>query len=558
MVQTSISTQTKVTLVASAAIVTGLAAYALGYVPDVSISLDSDSTKTEQVAPEATSDSLPSGTTPTNSAINPSTLSLLIDPKLPDAIAGVPYEIRVKANSTNALQWFVVGGALPAGLVLDENGLIHGTPMETDSAIFTLKYTEAGGVRAGSSAFTLDVTSGVTIPAKIATVALPDGKEGSEYKVQLTVEGFSGGVRWLGASVVGLPNGLSLSADGILQGTPTQSGTFLLQSIQVISQTNPNLTATTGLTVVIAPKTADVGAASDPATTANPVNVVKEPETNTANVVPVSTITESLNISGGFPDGTIGQYYDAGLPIGLGGKPPYSWIVSAGNLPSGLSFANDGRLSGYPNQYGIYTFTIQVRDQNGLTASVQRSIQIRPTQPNLSYSNDVNTVTRLRQIDFIGVQVHDLIKLQDDGNPYTQNDTTVYYIGADGRRHFFPNPHVYFSWFPDYSRVRIIAPREMGQIPLGSNVTYRPGTRLVKFRTDPKVYAVSSNRELRWLSNESVAIALYGPFWMRQVDDIADDFFSDYQNGAPIVRVDDYNVSGALGLARYPSDVLPR
>jgi hypothetical protein len=165
---------------------------------------------------------------------------------------------------------------------------------------------------------------------------------------------------------------------------------------------------------------------------------------------------------------------------------------------------------------------------------------------------------RLRRIDLIGVQVHDLIKLQDDGNPDTQHDTTVYYIGADGRRHSFPNPKVYFTWFPDFSRVRIVAPTELADLPLGANITYRPGSRLVKFMTDPRVYVVDSDRRLRWVKVESVAQALYGPFWARQVDDISDAFYLDYRFGQSVDTSGDYSVSGAAGTASFPSDVLPR
>lgn len=541
MVQTTISTQTKVAVAVSAAIVTGLAAYGLGYVPDVSISLDSDENNQVQIASSDGGEG--AGFESVNSLIEAPGLSMITSPTLPNAITGVPYETRLKANSDGMVRWHIAQGALPAGLTLDESGVIRGTAVDVGTFSFIIKYAEVSGERSGSSVFALTttgvaVTSGIQHTITIRTTTLPEGRVGTAYQTQLSADGMLSEYNWTQENSA-MPAGLLLTTDGFIKGTPTQAGTFSLRGIKVTALMNPAVFATVDLTLIV--KGDSVSVATNP-------------------TVPVSTVTETLQLSGGFPDGTIGQYYDAGAPIGLGGRPPYSWTVTAGNIPPGLYFSNDGRLTGYPNQYGIYTFTVQVRDQNGLTASIQRSIQIRPTQPiiNNFNTNDSDLSNRLRQLDFIGVQVHDLIKLQDDGNPYTQNDTTVYYIGADGRRHFFPNPHVYFSWFPDYSRVRIIAVREMGQIPLGANVTYRPSVRLVKFKTDPKVYAVSNNRQLRWLTNESAAIGLYGPFWMRQVDDISDDFYSDYLIGAPINNANDYSVSGMLGTARYPSDVLPR
>ena len=67
---------------------------------------------------------------------------------------------------------------------------------------------------------------------------------------------------------------------------------------------------------------------------------------------------------------------------------------------------------------------------------------------------------RLQRLTSLGLFAHDLVKLQDDGHPETQYDSTVYYIGTDGRRHAFPNQNVYFTWFPNYDRVRIIGPQK--------------------------------------------------------------------------------------------------
>jgi hypothetical protein len=158
----------------------------------------------------------------------------------------------------------------------------------------------------------------------------------------------------------------------------------------------------------------------------------------------------------------------------------------------------------------------------------------------------------------MGMRVHDLIKLADDGDPYTQYDTTVYYVGADGRRHAFPNPRVYFSWFSDYANVRIVGSRQLANIPLGANLTYRPGTRLVKFLTDPRVYAVDTQRRLRWIASERAAYDHYGEAWNRNVDDISDAFYMDYRfDAAPVNTRYDFDPARARSAATHPSDVLP-
>src|SRR5574337_78783 len=77
----------------------------------------------------------------------------------------------------------------------------------------------------------------------------------------------------------------------------------------------------------------------------------------------------------------------------------------------------------------------------------------------------------------------DLIKIPDDGNPNTLSDTAVYYYALDGKRYVFPNEKVYYTWYPDFSKVKIIPIDQMSLIPIGGNITYKPGSKLVKFPT---------------------------------------------------------------------------
>src|SRR3989338_7668902 len=114
----------------------------------------------------------------------------------------------------------------------------------------------------------------------------------------------------------------------------------------------------------------------------------------------------------------------------------------------------------------------------------------------------------------------DLVKLADDGNPATTADSAVYYHGADGKRYVFPNSQTYFTWYADFSTVKIVTATEMAAMQIGGNVTYRSGTRLVKITSDPNVYAVEPGGKLRWVQTEEVARALYGDLWNKRIDDI--------------------------------------
>ncbi len=48
-----------------------------------------------------------------------------------------------------------------------------------------------------------------------------------------------------------------------------------------------------------------------------------------------------------------------------GGSPPYTFAVSKGSIPSGMTLSQDGKLSGSPEKAGSYTFTITAKDAGG-------------------------------------------------------------------------------------------------------------------------------------------------------------------------------------------------
>lgn len=119
--------------------------------------------------------------------------------------------------------------------------------------------------------------------------------------------------------------------------------------------------------------------------------------------------------------------------------------------------------------------------------------------------------------------------------------SAVYYLAADGKRYVFPNEKTYRSWFAGFPQIRVISASEMAALPLGGNVTYRPGVRMIKIQTDPSIYAVSQGGVLRHVESEAVAVGLYGPDWNKQIDDISEAFFVNYRIGAPIESVFDYD-----------------
>ncbi len=114
------------------------------------------------------------------------------------------------------------------------------------------------------------------------------------------------------------------------------------------------------------------------------------------------------------------------------------------------------------------------------------------------------------------------------------SSTAVYYCGADGKRYGFPNERVYFSWYANFNGVQTLTNEELAAIPLGGNVTYRPGVKLVKIESLPNVYAIQKGAVLRWIKTPAEAALLYGKTWNKQVDDISDAYFTNYTIGEPI------------------------
>jgi len=119
--------------------------------------------------------------------------------------------------------------------------------------------------------------------------------------------------------------------------------------------------------------------------------------------------------------------------------------------------------------------------------------------------------------------------------------SAVYYFAGDGKRYVFPTERTYFTWYADFSTVKTISAGELSSLPLGGNVTYKPGVKMLKIQSDPTVYAISKTGILRAIGSEAVATALYGATWNKQIDDLPDAFFVNYKVGAPITTTDGYD-----------------
>ena len=76
------------------------------------------------------------------------------------------------------------------------------------------------------------------------------------------------------------------------------------------------------------------------------------------------------------PNGTTGQSYGA-MVGATGGLAPYSWSLTTGSLPAGLTLnASTGSINGTPTGSGVSSFTVQVTDGQVPPDSAVQPLQI--------------------------------------------------------------------------------------------------------------------------------------------------------------------------------------
>ena len=121
----------------------------------------------------------------------------------------------------------------------------------------------------------------------------------------------------------------------------------------------------------------------------------------------------------------------------------------------------------------------------------------------------------------------------------------VYYYGLEGSKHLFPTESVFKSWYGSFNVVVTVSKSTMAAMRTGDDVTYRPGTALVKFASSKTVYAVDVNQTLRPIMNEAAAKAIYGSRWNSYVVTIPASQRNDYTIGSRIYSSADYSKNQA-------------
>jgi hypothetical protein len=258
-------------------------------------------------------------------------LTITTTSPLPNGTQGVLYNTTIVASGGTQPYTFSATG-LPANLTINPTtGAITGTPTAagtTNNIVVTVtdSASQPQTAQTVSMTFSITIAGGLTITTGSP---LPNGIQNAAYTAPALAA--SGGIGTLTWSATGLPAGLSISAGGVISGTPTAPGTTNNIQITVTDQSTPT------------PQTAS--------------------KTFSITIAPTLSITTASPLTGG----TQNVGYSATIAA-TGGTGALTW--SATGLPAGLAIApSTGVISGTPTGSGTASnIVVTVTDSGTPTA----------------------------------------------------------------------------------------------------------------------------------------------------------------------------------------------
>ena len=287
---------------------------------------------TDTIAPNATGSQTYTGTT-----VDPLTISCA--PPAPTGgpvEADVPYSATCTAGGgTQAYTWSIVGTLVPPGLTITPASATTATVSVTPAAAMASYQYHVHLTDSTSPALTADsgVYTGAIAPAVTITTTspLPPAVVGTAYSRPFAA---GGGVAPFSWSAAGLPAWLTMSAGGLLTGTPPATGSV-------------------SFTVTVT----DGAGGVDPVLFTLPVNAAL-------------TITTTSPL----PAATIGTAYSKTFSA-AGGTGGYAWSVTG--QPSWLSLSASGALTGTPPTTAVNSsFTVTVTDSSNASTNALFTVPV--------------------------------------------------------------------------------------------------------------------------------------------------------------------------------------
>jgi hypothetical protein len=255
----------------------------------------------------------------------------LLSAALPDGVQGATYSYDFKSRlsvtgdsqfTPAQVTWSSIG-SLPTGLQLQADGTLTGIP--TVAGTYAFKVQASYLNKDGQQDYQVLVGA---ITVALGNATLPAGVQGAAYSYDLKQKlSISGDAAYAGAGVTwsltsgSLPAGLSLGADGVINGTPTAENAGTPFTIQAAYKTKAGQQSYSVL----------VGAIT---------------VTLKGSTAPAATVGQAYNSGNGWdlqPNLTIAG--DAGYKNDGAGV---TWAVTGGALPAGLALNSNGTVTGTP------------------------------------------------------------------------------------------------------------------------------------------------------------------------------------------------------------------
>jgi uncharacterized repeat protein (TIGR01451 family) len=290
----------------------------------------------------------------------------------PAGEVNVAYTDTLTAAGGTAPYAWTSTATLPPGITLSSTGVLSGTPTASGIYTFTATATDA------NSQVATETQSIYIAPQPVLAYPTPlqEADQNTAYAYPLGVNPGTGPYVWSVSSGT-LPTGMTLNAStGVVSGTPTvqQTANFTVQVVDA-----DGATATEATAITVGPGGPGLNYAAPPA--------------GEATAAYNDQLTET------------------------GGISPYLWTISTGSLPAGVTIdSSSGLLSGTPTSaaVGSTTFTVQVADVNGATATEQTTINII-AGPSLTYAAPPSGEN--------GVAYSDTLTATGGTTPYTWSTT---------------------------------------------------------------------------------------------------------------------------------------
>jgi uncharacterized protein YhjY with autotransporter beta-barrel domain len=254
----------------------------------------------------------------------------------PNGSMGQSYSLQFSAAGGNGgpYTYIISQGNLPVGLSDNSTGLISGTPTESGTFTFTETATDSNSV-AGSQVITLTITGGA-ISVAPSSGSLPNATVYQAYSQTLTASGGTAPYTFSQVSGTAPPTGMSIGSGGTISGTATALGTT---SFSVKAQDSAGVSTQVNYTVQV--------------------------------VVPTITLSPTS-----LPSAMQNAAYTAQTITASGGSGPYTFAISSGALPSGMTLSSSGTLSGTPSVSGSFPFTVQATDTHAFTGSANYTLTV--------------------------------------------------------------------------------------------------------------------------------------------------------------------------------------